>query len=217
MADTAGPVRPARKPEKVPPAIRPGDTDDILEGPRLTRISVWGLLLSLALALFIFLYWTAEPSRMTNTTKKFDRDSIQRGQQYFALPTNPITGATNTRGIGCARCHGNNAQGGDTSYTDSQTNTQMQGHAPDLTVVFNKYVLHQQVGYKTPRAYIMATIERGRTNGQLGDGDDMPTWGQMYGGPLTDQQIDDIIDWLQTIQRPVSAASSAPASSAPSS
>src|SRR6266550_4178547 len=193
MADTAGPVRPARKPEKVPPAIRPGDTDDILEGPRLTRISVWGLLLSLALALFIFLYWTAEPSRMTNTTKKFEKDSIERGQQYFALPTNPVTGATNTRGIGCARCHGNNAHGGDTSYTDSQTNTQVQGHAPDLTVVFNKYVLHQQ----------------------LGDGDDMPTWGQLYGGPLTDQQIDDIIDWLETIQRPVSAASSAPASSAP--
>src|SRR2546430_4514714 len=51
------------------------------------------------------------------------------------------------------------------------------------------------------RSYIMATIERGRTNGQLGDSDDMPTWGQMYGGPLTDQQIDDVIDWLQTIQR----------------
>ena len=81
-------------------------------------------------------------------------------------------------------------------------------------MVFNKYVLHQQVGYKTPREYIMATIERGRTNGQLGDGDDMPTWGQMYGGPLTDQQINDVIDWLQTIQRPVSAASSsAPSSS----
>src|SRR5207253_2546164 len=82
-----------------------------------------------------------EPTRMTNTTKKFERDSIVRGQQYFALPTNPVTGATNTRGIGCARCHGNNAQGGDVSYTDSQTNTQVQGHAPDLTVVFNTYVL----------------------------------------------------------------------------
>jgi mono/diheme cytochrome c family protein len=54
----------------------------------------------------------------------------------------------------------------------------------------------------------MATIERGRTNNVLGNGDDMPTWGQLYGGPLTDQQINDIIDWLQTIQRPVSAASS---------
>ena len=208
MADTAGPVRPAGRPEKVPAAIRPGDTDDVLEGPRLTRISVWGLLLSLAMALFIFLYWTAEPSRMTSTTKKFSKDAIERGQQYFALPTNPQTGATNTRGIGCARCHGNDAHGGDVPYTDSQTNTQVQGHAPDLTVVFNKYVLHPQMGYKTPRDYIMATIDRGRTNNVLGNGDDMPTWGQLYGGPLTDQQINDIIDWLQTIQRPVSAASS---------
>src|SRR5260370_33558851 len=105
MADTAGPVRPAPKPEKVPPAIRPGDTDDFLEGPRLTRISVWGLLLSLALALFIFLYWTAEPTRMANTTNKFERDSIVRGQQYFALPTNPVTDATNTRATGSTRFH----------------------------------------------------------------------------------------------------------------
>src|SRR6266853_2545153 len=105
MADIPGTMPPARRPEKVPPAIRPGDTDDFLEGPRLTRISVWGLLLSLALALFIFLYWTAEPTRMTSTTKKFANDAIIRGEQYFALPTNPTTGATNTRGIRRARCH----------------------------------------------------------------------------------------------------------------
>ena len=59
-----------------------------------------------------------------------------------------------------------------------------------------------------PRVGFAATIDRGRTNNVLGNGDDMPTWGQLYGGPLTDQQINDIIDWLQTIQRPVSAASS---------
>ncbi len=194
-------------PERVAPALRPGDTDDVLEGPRLTRISVWGLVLSLALVRFIFLYWTAEPSRMTNTTKKFAKDSVTRGKQYFALPTDPVTGKTNTRGIGCARCHGNDAHGGDVNYTDSLTNTQQKGHAPDLTEVFNRYVLHPQVGYKVPREFIMATIQRGRTNSQLGDGDDMPTWGQMFGGPLTDQQINDVIDWLQTIQRPIPAAS----------
>lgn len=213
MADATGPVGPApaaRRPAKVPPAIRPGDTDDVLEGERLTRISVWGLLLSLALALFIFLYWTAEPSRMASTTAKFAKDSIDRGAQYFALPTNPITGATNTRGVGCARCHGNDAHGGDVTYFNSLTNSQATAHAPDLTTVFNRYTLKPVVGYKTPRAFIMDTIERGRTNGQLGDGDDMPTWGQLYGGPLTDQQINDIIDWLQTQQRTVAQATSSP-------
>ena len=206
MADVTGPVPPARRPAKVPPAIRPGDTDDVLEGERLTRISVWGLLLSLALALFIFLYWTAEPTRMTATTKKFANDAITRGEQYFALPTNPQTGATNTRGVGCARCHGNDAKGGDVTYFNSLTNSQATAHAPDLTTVFNRYVIHPQIGYKTPRDFILATIQRGRTNGQLGDGDDMPTWGQVYGGPLTDQQISDVIDWLQTIQKPVSSS-----------
>src|SRR5258708_39911160 len=99
MADTAGPVRPAGRPEKVPAAIRPGDTDDVLEGPRPTRISVWGLLLSLALALFIFLHWTAEPSRMTATTAKLHRASTKRRAQYFALPAAPTAAAPNTQDI----------------------------------------------------------------------------------------------------------------------
>jgi len=190
--------------EKVPAAIRPGDTDDVLEGPRLTRISVWGLVMSLILAAFIFLYWVNEPSRLTSTTKTFAKQSIQRGHDYFAQPTDPKTGALNHRGIGCARCHGDDASGGGPGgvpFLNSITGQQMAGTAPDLTTVFKRYAAKPAPGYKTPRAFIMDSIERGRTLGILGVGDDMPTWGQKNGGPLTDQQINDIIDYLQSIQK----------------
>jgi mono/diheme cytochrome c family protein len=160
---------------------------------------VWGLIMSLLLAFFIFIYWVNEPSRMASTTKKFAQDSIVRGSQYFALPTNDKTGATNTRGIGCARCHGDDATGGSNTFLNSVTGLEQTSKAPDLTTVFRRYN-PPPTGYKTSRAFIMETIERGRTNGILGDGDDMPTWGQTYGGPLTNQQINDVIDYLQSIQ-----------------
>ncbi|GAC1367495.1 MAG: hypothetical protein NVSMB32_12460 [Actinomycetota bacterium] len=212
MTDKPGPTGPVRrKVEKVPPAIRPGDTDDVLEGPRLTSISTWGLVFSLLLAAFIFLYWVNEPSRMSNTTKVFAADAVLRGDQYYALPTNDKTGATNTRGIGCARCHGDDAKGGPVQYLNSITGKETSTIAPNLTTVFARYA-KPPVGYKTGLAYILETINKGRTNGALGNGDDMPTWGQLYGGPLTDQQINDVISYLESIQQPLPAASPAAAS-----
>ena len=215
MSDSGVPTGPVRRPEKVPPALRPGETDDVLEGPRLTRISVWGLVMSLFVALFIFFYWVHEPTRMDNATAFFDNNQVLRGEQYFYLPTDPKTGATNTRGIGCARCHGNgnttasdnygdNADGGTNTYIDSTTGKSQTAVVPNLTGVFARYANPaRRPGYKTPLAYILATIEQGRTNGTIGDGDDMPTWSQAFGGPLTDQQINDIIAYLETIQKKV--------------
>jgi cytochrome c553 len=190
-----------RRVQKVPPALKPGDIDDVLEGPRLTRISFWGLGVSMLLALLIFVYWVNEPSRMTSASTTFAKDAIARGADYFAQPTNPKTGATNTRGVGCARCHGDDATGGTNTFLNSLTGQQQTVPAPNLTNVFRRYAEHPVVGYKTTRDFLLATIQRGRTNGQLGDGDDMPNWGQQFGGPLTDQQINDILDWLQTIQK----------------
>jgi mono/diheme cytochrome c family protein len=198
----------SRRPVKVPPALRPGDTDDILEGSRLTRISVWGLIVSMVISVFIFGYWVHEPTRMADTTTLFNQHSLIRGAQYFALPVNDRTGAQNFRGVGCATCHGDNAEGGIVNkiphtFLNSITGTTETVFAPDLTDVFARYAVPGALppGYTTPLEYIRATIDHGRTNGNLGDGDDMPTWSQDYGGPLTSQEIDDLILYLESIQR----------------
>lgn len=219
MSDSQPPRRP--RAEKVPPALRPGETDDVLEGPRLTKISTWGLILSVGLAALIFLYWIHEPTRMANTTAAFAKDSVNRGQQYFDLTTDPVTGIPNTNGIGCARCHGstlaateptkgNNAGGGSNVFIDSTTGKQETASVPGLYCVFYRYAGGQNIPaqykgmYKTNYDYIQATIMHGRTNGVLGDGDDMPTWSIDYGGPLVDPEIEDIISYLETIQKPAS-------------
>jgi cbb3-type cytochrome c oxidase subunit III len=55
-------------------------------------------------------------------------------------------------------------------------------------------------GYRDATTFIIATIERGRTDGVVGVGDDMPIWGNRYGGPLTEQQVEDIVNYLISIQ-----------------
>jgi mono/diheme cytochrome c family protein len=218
MSDNTEPTEPRRrKPEKVPPALRPGETDDVLEGPRLTRVSTAGLIMSILLAALIFLYWVHEPTRMVNTANSFAANQVLRGQQDFSLTADPVTGLPNTRGIGCARCHGgnlaaatpidgNNADGGKNVYINSLTGKQATATVPALHCVFYRYSNPANIPsgyvamYPSALAYITATIQHGRTNSVLGDGDDMPTWSQDYGGPLTDQQIDDIVAYLGSIQ-----------------
>jgi mono/diheme cytochrome c family protein len=54
-----------------------------------------------------------------------------------------------------------------------------------------RYADHTLLAQPTElRTFIEQTIQRGRP------GTPMPTWGAAYGGPLTDQQIDSITDWI---------------------
>lgn len=179
---------------KVPPALRPGEVDAVLESDRLTRIQWWGFGISFFFAVFLPAYWLGEPSRMVSTEKKFDEQSIERGEEYFALRTDPETGEENLSGKECARCHGINAEGGTNDFLDTETGTSRLVQVPELRTVFSRYE-EPPKGFDDARAYIYETIERGRP------GTDMPTWGNKFGGPLTEQEIDDIVNWLESIQQ----------------
>jgi mono/diheme cytochrome c family protein len=179
---------------KVPPALRPGEVDAVLEADRLTRILRWGFVISFFFAIFLPVYWLGEPGRMVSTEKKFDRQSVERGKEYFALRTDPETGEENLSGKECARCHGTQAQGGTNDFLDTETGTSRLVQVPELRTVFSRYE-EPPKGYDDARAYIYETIERGRP------GTDMPTWGNKFGGPLTEQELDDIVNWLESIQQ----------------
>jgi mono/diheme cytochrome c family protein len=177
----------------VPPALRPGDIDAVLEADRLTKIQWWLFGLSVFFAIFLPAYWLMEPTRMTSDEKKFHEESIERGKKYFAMRTHPETGEENIDGVECARCHGDNGQGGSNDFLNPRTGQRSRVQVPELKSVFARYEEPPE-GFKDARAYIKETIERGRP------GTDMPTWGAEFGGPLTDQQIEDIINWMESIQ-----------------
>jgi mono/diheme cytochrome c family protein len=188
--------------EKVPAALRPGDTDDVLESDRLIGIQRWGFGLALFFAIFLPLYWFAEPGRMKSQETAFNKESVERGALYFALRTDPVTGEENGNGIECARCHGSDAGGGENEFLDPSSGTLTKVKVPDLVTVFARYE-NPPPGFKDAETFIRETIERGRPP------TDMPTWGNKYGGPLTDQQIGDIVAYLKSIQGKVKIAAAA--------
>lgn len=196
-------VAPRGLAETVPPALRPGDTDDVLEGDRLQKVQMFGLVSTLVFAAFLAVYWLAEPGRMRGKEELFTDISVARGAAYFASGEANIEGSQIT-GLECSRCHGDDARGGTNEFIDPSTGQQRTVSVPELRGVFARYEL-PPAGYRDAEEFIRTTIERGRTDGILGVGVDMPTWSNKYGGPLTDQQIDDVLAYLRSIQEPVTA------------
>jgi len=190
------------RPEKVPPALRPGDTDDVLESDRLTKVMRAGFALSLFFAVFLPVYWFAEPGRMQGKEERFDEESIERGAKYYAMRADPVTGEPNLSGVECARCHGVDLTGGENTFLDPATGKQRTVRVPDLVGVFKRYE-KPPPGYKDAQEFVQATIERGRTDGVLGVAADMPNWSNRFGGPLTEQQVEDIINYLKSVQKEV--------------
>lgn len=188
--------RPERKSadaKRIPPALRPSDVDAVLESDRLNRIHAWGLVLTVFFAFFLPFYWLYEPENRRRNEEKFAEESLERGERYYAMQTDPVTGESNLSGKECARCHGVDAGGGTNEFLNPNTGETSIVQVPELKTVFARYDTPPP-GFDDARAYIRETIERGRP------GTDMPTWGAEFGGPLTEQEIDDIVDWLESIQ-----------------
>ncbi|MDQ3645911.1 MAG: cytochrome c [Actinomycetota bacterium] len=190
----------------IPPAMRPGQPDEVLEGPRLERIQVGWIVSLLATALFIPAYWLPEKGRQEAFVDRFSEESLHRGALIFAAPPelDPDVGPAEFKeeekalslGQGCANCHGpaqgkpeDIASGGFASPcnvcpTDPVTGKPLVKYAaPPLNNVFTRW---------DPEV-VRFTIERGRP------GTPMPTWGVDYGGGMTDQSIDDVMAWLMSL------------------
>jgi hypothetical protein len=63
--------------------MRPGAPDSTLEGKRLERIQIGGVLFTLVTAVFISVYWLPEANRKTSFQKRLDEESVERGKLVF--------------------------------------------------------------------------------------------------------------------------------------
>ena len=179
----------------IPHALRPGQPDEVLEGPRLERMLVWGLLSALALAIFIPAYWLPEAQRQAAFQERFDHEAVERGELIFqaAPPLKEDASAAEFKeeekaislGQSCANCHGGDASGGlaNPPHKDPVTGQTVAYRAPPLNNVFTRW----------DEEIVKFTIERGRP------GTPMPAWGVEYGGSMTEQMITDVIAWLKTL------------------
>jgi mono/diheme cytochrome c family protein len=160
-----------------PPSRRPGPDDEALEGPLLERYQVAGVALTVFLAVLLPFLYLREPVRQRAAADKELTESVRLGKATFEEF--------------CARCHGPEAEGGvvkryvtpgdkDAKPADVQ--------APNLRE------LHSNHPDEDPAAIAWETIQKGRPPSP------MPTWGVRYGGPMNDQQITDIVNYLLSIQ-----------------
>jgi mono/diheme cytochrome c family protein len=181
-----------RKPLSIPIGFRPAPSDDELETNVLERWQGWGTILLVFLALFLPLYFVFfENQRSNDAALRQREESIHRGGAIFAQAKPGAHGFQ----AGCARCHGTYAGGGVVPQFKSSADAPAVDYpAPALNEVFKRQIVDAK---KTPRdayRFVYQTIAQGRP------GTPMPTWGLGYGGPMNDQQIEDVVNFLLSIQ-----------------
>ena len=190
----------------IPRAMRPAPPDEELEGPRLQRVMVGGLVATLATAVFIPVYWLPEKQRQEAFEHRFEEHSLERGQLVFSapppleedIPASEFKAEEKALALGqaCSNCHGspgtlgeepdeNVAAGGfgNPPFRDPISDEVIAYVAPPLNNVFTRW----------DEEVVRFTIERGRP------GTDMPAWGVEYGGSMTQMMVDDVIAWLKTL------------------
>ncbi len=163
----------SRGKEEIPPNLAPGMTDDVLETNRLERAQVGAVLLSAFLAVGLPLYYLTESNRQESFVDQFHEESVERGEHLVEE-------------FACYGCHGPGGAGGVAPYVEKRSGVSVSWAAPPLNDIFYRY----------GREEVRYWIAYGRGNSP------MPPWGVVGGGPMNDQQIEDIINYLETQQIP---------------
>jgi mono/diheme cytochrome c family protein len=165
----------------IPKGMRPGPSDPDLEKPILERHYLFLFLLFLAMAFIVPVVWLQEPQNNKKDTEVMLAQSVERGR----LTTLPGS-EENQIGFNCVRCHGPGLKGGRNFFNGSFVTV------PNLTTVCGGTAFNHPL--ITSLDDVITTIAKGR------DGTDMPSWSVREKGAMDDQQINDLINYLLSIQ-----------------
>ena len=159
---------------------KPYYSDEELEGRKLDRTLTYGLLGLFIIGIGLPLYWLQEPGRQDGAKERIQDEFIKRGAAMFDT--------TEKGGYNCAFCHGVNGVGGATPYTITDTQGRfvktVTWQGPALNTVLLRY----------SRDEVRYILTYGRPFSP------MPAWGTKGGGPLTDQKLQELIDYMSTFQ-----------------
>lgn len=176
------------------PNRKPYFPDEVLEGPKLDRALSWAVVLLAVSAVGLPAYWLREPARQAGKgfdrgAKWFDERAVTDGRRLFQIaPGDPPT--PREAHFGCAQCHGAKGEGG--AATISILSDPKDPHSPQRQVNWAAPALNT-VTLRYRDDEIRTILVYGR------QGTPMPAWGVKGGGPMDDQQIDDLIAYLHSI------------------
>ena len=164
----------------IPPAMQPGPPDAELEKPRLEKLYGWALVSFLFLAIWIPITWLNEPTTNESQEATIHAEAVDRGAKSVELFSE-----TNFFGVGCVRCHGDGLTGGHNLFNGAVIDV------PPLVDVCG--------GPNTGHPLIHNIVDVRNTIMQGRPGTDMPSWSVRYAGGLDDQQIQDIVTYVVTL------------------
>lgn len=157
--------------EEIAPNLRPGINDEVLETRRLENGQKFAIAMSAFLAVSLPLYFLGEPARQEGFVEEFSEASVERGAHIVEE-------------FACFSCHGPEGVGGVASYVEKRSGVTVAWAAPSLNDVLFRY--------DPDEVNFWVTFGRGNTP--------MPPWGLPGGGPLNEAQVEDVVNYLQTIQ-----------------
>jgi mono/diheme cytochrome c family protein len=157
--------------EEVAPNLRPGIDDEKIETRRLEGGQKAAIAFSAFLAISLPLYFLTEQERQAGFVEEFSTASTTRGEHIVAE-------------FACFSCHGPEGSGGTTSYVEKRSGVTVSWAVPSLDDVFFRY--------EEDEVNFWVTYGRGNTP--------MPAWGIPGGGPLNEEQVVDVVNYLKTIQ-----------------
>ena len=164
------------------PNRKPYYDDETLEGRRLERMQLLGVLLLATMVIGLPVYWILEPGRQAGAQDFKQEQFIGWGEDLFQTTANG--------GFNCAGCHGGlSATGGQAPYavTDPKTGEvrAVNWFAPALDTVFYRYSKEE----------VRFILNYGRPFSP------MSAWGAPGGGPMTAQNIETLLVYLESIQK----------------
>ncbi len=158
------------------PNRRPYLSDEELETKKLDLALVSGLVTLVIIGVALPLYWLGEPGRQQGYLE-YSRDQFtSRGSGLFEES--------------CSSCHGGGGLGGTTDHTITDDNgnfvAAIKWEVPALTTAL----------YRFSEEEVRHILNYGRPPTP------MQAWGAPGGGPMTTQQVDELIQYIQSIQIP---------------
>lgn len=169
---------------QIPNAMRPGPSDAVLETPHLQKLQGWGVLLVLFFVVWVPATWLFEPGQNLSQEERLLDDSIARGSSGVQTFTEENQG-----GVGCVRCHGSELKGS-LILGAAVGGVQPVIATPNLTTVCGGPFTGHPLIYGLRDLHTV--LEQGRGL--------MPSWSIRYAGALTDQRINDIVNYIVSIQ-----------------
>ncbi len=151
-------------------------SDEELEGVKLDRSLSFALVILGITSVALPFYWLAEPGRQEGAVDAYQLNFESRGEGVYVETAQ------------CVNCHAAGGVGGVASFVlqdgDGQFIANANWTAPALNNVFHRYS-EDEVRY---------VLNFGRP------GSPMAAWGTPGGGPLTEQQVQNAMEYLQTLE-----------------